>query len=479
MYHLNGIRCLRIAVMSITTVCGLLVTGCVGETSFPIRSTDLVPVRLDRTHPDNPLSLRQWLEAVHPKLQHLIPSGKPPALLTADLSDGRGEPVDVYKHFLLERHNLRSFFKNYYGLLHSVHTTGSSFKGEPPPPDWPGFKDVWIPVNEKLELSGRLGFAEKAGRIPKADCLVILPGIFGHNGIKRTHDLSIALREHGFHVLALELRGHGQTDIRHPGVFYEFGVGETGDLMAVSEWLEELPEVNRTGIIGFCWGANHSLLAAWYDGCSADDPSISPALRPHLRPRTGKRHYRAGVIAFSSVLRYEELIDDLDVENSFWFDPVLAGMQATVRIRMKYKKHEQPCSALRKLIEYEFTRMGYDFDHLRPHIFRFMRWLPYHGKPGGDKLESVRIPALIVHSANDPMADAQDLSDLISTVDNPNVAGLLLPRGGHIGLPSYARSYYFSLIANFFDPVHGAAAMAEAGATATTPTLKSAEAPGR
>ena len=431
-------------------------------------------MRLDQAQSDHPLTVRRWLEAAHAELKHLIPAGKPPALLTADLSDDRGEPVEVYKHFLLERHNLRSFFKNYYGLLHSAHTIGSTFMGEAPPPDWPGFKDVWIPVNEKLELSGRLGFAEKDGKILKANCLVILPGVFGHNGIKRTQDLSIALRAHGFHVLAVELRGQGQTDIRQPEVYYEFGVGETGDLMAVSEWLEALPEVNQTGIIGFCWGANHGLLAAWYDGCSADHPSISPALRPHLRPRTPKRHYRAGVIAFSSVLRYEELIDDLDVENSFWFDPVLAGMQATVRDRMKYKKHEQPCSALRKLIEYEFTRAGYDFDRMRPSIFRFMRFLPYHGKPGSDKLESVRIPALIVHNANDPMADAQDLADLISTVDNPNVAGLLLPRGGHIGLPSYARSYYFSLIANFFDPVVGAAAMA--GAAATTPTLKSAEA---
>ena len=41
---------------------------------------------------------------------------------------------------------------------------------------------------------------------------------------------------------------------------------------------------------------------------------------------------------------------------------------------------------------------------------------------------------------------------------NERVAGIILPGGGHVGFAAYAKEYYYSLIANFFDPVTGAGA---------------------
>ena len=64
----------------------------------------------------------------------------------------------------------------------------------------------------------------------------------------------------------------------------------------------------------------------------------------------------------------------------------------------------------------------------------------------------------MVTAVNDPFLSARDLPDLVATVDNPLVAGLLLRGGGHIGFGPYNPRYFYSLIMSFFDPEAGAAA---------------------
>jgi dienelactone hydrolase len=48
-------------------------------------------------------------------------------------------------------------------------------------------------------------------------------------------------------------------------MYHSFGVLKTDDLMQLSDWLERLPYVRRTGLVSYCWTANIGLLAAWYD----------------------------------------------------------------------------------------------------------------------------------------------------------------------------------------------------------------------
>ena len=98
-----------------------------------------------------------------------------------------------------------------------------------------------------------------------------------------------------------------------------------------------------------------------------------------------------------------------------------------------------------------------------------LRLLEHRGKPAGDKLESARMPVLLVHGANDPLAPSQDVADLMATVDNPRVAATILPSGGHVGFNAYAPEYYFSLIVSFFDPATGAAAPARQTARYAAP----------
>ena len=420
--------------------------GSFSEQSFPLTPSDIVrlPARGDQ-------STRDWLAAAHRSLKHLLPAGAKDALLTADLIEGPGKAVDVFEHFGLERSRLGSLRSNWEGIAHTAQAAGAGREGAGEADAWPGFEDVWIPGHDELPLAGRLRWtAEPGSSAPvEADAIVILPGLLGDNRVLRTRDLATGLTAMGFHVLALELRGHGMTDRRTPEASYSFSSLETVDLLAVSRWLRSQPHVRRTGLIGFCWGANHALNTAWYDGCGGNHPGVEPRIRPHLGTLPEEQHFKAGILAFSPVLRFEELLDKLDVQRSRFREPVLAGLQASVRERMTRKGYPDPSGSLRRLIACELNRSKLASPEVEKDAYRFVRMLPYRDLSDDEKLNSAQVRTLIVHAANDPLAEAQDLADLFAKTGNPQVAGLILPGGGHIGFAAYAKNYYYNLIVNF------------------------------
>ena len=433
----------------------LLMSGCMfSERSYPYDSRTRVVIAGPAQPVPGRLTGRQWLAAASPQLAPLLPPHRKSALLTEELVTREGRPADVVAHFGIKTDRLESIFVNFMGLTYSAQAimARSPLK---PAPSWDGFEDVWVPVREDLQLAGRLGWARGVdGRVTDADCIVILPGIRGDNNIVRVRDLALALRQNGFHVLTVELCGTGTTDRRYPKYEHTWGIFETDDLLAVADWLQAKPHVRRTGLIGYSWGANNALLAAWAEA-RTDDKDIPPRLRKVLRPPpAGPRRYQAGVLAFSPILRFEELMDKLEVEQPAWQHPALAGLQTTVRDRMVEKHYPNPCGSVRELIKY----MGIGYDGEVPDGLEYVRLLPYKGLPAHDRLGAARMPVLIVHAADDMIAPAQDLADMLATVSNPNVAAILLPSGGHIGFGPYASAWYYNLILNYFDPAVGAAA---------------------
>ncbi|MFO0837417.1 MAG: alpha/beta fold hydrolase [Phycisphaerae bacterium] len=377
-----------------------------------------------------------------------------------------GSAIDVGASFDRPPNRQHSLLWNLSGIQDSAQASGVGTAIDAPAPSWVGFEDVWIPVAPGLEISARLGVATDRDTPRTADCVVILPGLLGDNSVLRTRDVAAALHHAGLHVLAVELRGHGQTEARYPNFAYNFGVLETGDLLAVDQWLRAKPFVRRTGLIGFCWSANLALLTAWEDGRADDDPIITPRLRPFLRPRDGARHYEAGVIAFSPVLKFEEIVEQVETDRSMLLDPVLDSLQDTVVQRMRRRAYPRPDGNLRRLIELEFARSPLSYDDAVADGFQYLRLTDHRGKPAGDKLRRVRCPTLIVHAANDPLAAPQAVADLIASLPNRNVAALMLPGGGHVGFAPYARSFFYGLILAYFDPVTGAGRIANSEALA-------------
>jgi pimeloyl-ACP methyl ester carboxylesterase len=455
--------------------------GCLSEQSFPMRTGDLVPMSMDRPS-GAPLAARDWLARVGPKLNQLLPRGTKPPLLTEELTQD-GRPVDVMAHFSRDPRRLQKLIGNFSGIVHTAQCVGAGFNpGEGTP--WPGFEEVWIPIREDLSLCGWLAMAREGGRsgapVLDSNCIVLLPGLLGNHEINRTRDLARALLDNGHHVLSIELRGHGKTDLRYPDIGYNFGVTEVQDLLLVSEWLEARPHIKGTGLVGFCWGANTAMIAAWFDGRSADDPNLSPRLREILGPPRSGRHFSAGVIAFSPTLRYEEVLEVLKTPRSMTKEPMYAGLQDMVLGRAQHKAYANPTGDLRWLIDREYERSVLSYPNAVEEGLTFLRWMPFQApqgddnqasevpahddpahegrariKPAHDKASSIRIPTLIVVAANDPLVGGQDLADFIAGVRNPGVAALLTPGGGHVGFAAWNRRYYFNLILSFFDTRHG------------------------
>ncbi len=434
----------------------LLVPGCIfSERSYPYDPRTRVVIDPPAPAAPGRLTARQWLVQASPQLGRLLPAHPKTALLTDQLVTPQGQPADVVAHFEIKTDRLESIFVNFLGLAYSAQAIMR--RGPPTPaPPWEGFEDVWIPIREDLQLAGRLGWARDAqGRVTDADCIVIIPGIRGDNNILRVRDLALALRQSGFHVLNLELRGIGSTDRRFPKYEYTWGILETDDLLIVADWVQGKPHVRRTGLVGYSWGANQAILAAWAEGRTDDDEGVPPRLRKFLTPPPrGPRRFHAGVLAFSPIVRFEELMDKLEVERPAWLHPALAGVQTTVRDRMIEKHYPHPCGSVRELIKH----MGIVYDGEVADGLEYVRLLPYKGLPAHDRLNGVRMPLLIVHAADDMVAPAQDLADLMATVHNPDVAAILLPSGGHIGFGPYASAWYYNLILNYFDPSVGVAA---------------------
>lgn len=474
---------LRRALAVIPAVLLFSLTGCFSERSFPgapksqsARRVEVSPQSASHVGPsaespghqttNAPAAsqtecTRNWAADTNALLASKLPAGDIPPMLTADLVRGADEPADVFAHFHRDPRQLRSVFYNLTGLQHTAQATSSVLSIENAPPPWPGFEDIWIPILPGVELSGRIGFAERDGQRIDADCIVMLPGLLGDNGGQRTIDVAQFLRNSGFHVLALEMRGHGQSERRHPDVRYTFGIQETSDLMRVSDWLQTQPHVRRTGLLGYCWGASIVLLAAWYDGASPDDPVIAAALGSLAAPRD-RRRFEAGIMACSPVLRYEEIIQELHTPHTKLSDPVLSAVQETVRERMERKGCASPSGDLLQLIHCELLNSPLNYNGEFAPGRDFLRILPETGLASRPKLQDARMPVIIVHGSNDPLCSAQDVADLVCQTSNTNVAAIVLSGGGHCGFAPYARDYFYSLLFDFFDPVHGAARLAPA-----------------
>ncbi|MBI4581967.1 MAG: alpha/beta fold hydrolase [Planctomycetes bacterium] len=447
--------------------------GCVfDERAVPMKPGYFAAVTMSDASANHPTNLgyaggyaeastREWLGVAQPQLEHLLPPRGRLVMLTDQMTGEQGRPRDVYAWFGRSPSTLNKLTKNWNGMVHTGQAVSRAEAIDQPAPPWPGFEPLWIPVAPDVRLHGRLALVRGADGTPApGDCVVLIPGFLGDSAILRTRDLAAALYGHGFHVLALELRGHGQVEHYYPDLYYNFGVLETQDLLRVSEWLQDThPCIRNTGMIGFCWGANHVMLAAWFDGRSPDDPSITPVVARFLDPPSGRRHYTLGVMAFSPVLRWEELMDETDLpHDDMWQNPPMFFFQKVIAARMARKGYPEVSGSLRRLIAYDFasSRLGPSFPVRE--AYHCLRFLPYRGQPDGDKLEFARVPVLMITAVNDPFLSAQDLADLTARTDNPLVASMIMRGGGHIGFAPYNPPYFYSLILNFFDRNHGAAA---------------------
>jgi len=445
----HTLRCLLLIVLL------AFLPGCLSERSFPPHFDRLV-----RVANNDHLSTRAWAGRLHLAAAPLLPPGRDEALTTDQLS-ANGGPTDVWKRFNLHPGDLDNFFLNLRGIEQSAQCT-SPATGQPAErPAWPGFHDVRVPVSGNAVLCGRLGIPDEPREIP-GSFVIITHGLFGSLDGAVVMNHVQTLRRAGHHVLAIEMRGHGQTDGAHPEYAITFGPAEASDLLAAARWLRQAHHATRVGLVSFSFFGVESLLTAWLDGTAPVAELSGCPLGSLLPAHQAEPSFNGGMFLVSSPVDIFDVATRFDPHYGLFQAPVKATFQEHVSDRIDFYRRVEsyrlaPGYSMWDLARCEFFHSDADalypsFDAARADLEKFLDLSRDNWKTGAARMENIRVPVLVLNSANDPLATAQGVANLFSRQHNPNIGVILLKEGGHIGFPAYSADYYYSLMTNFFDP---------------------------
>lgn len=136
------------------------------------------------------------------------------------------------------------------------------------------YEDVHFPARDGLRLSGWFIPAEPEVRGKKATVVLIHGWPWNRLGAASDHpltqliskeevnllQLAHTIHQAGYHLLAFDLRNHGQSAAAPP---VTFGWQEAKDLLGALDYLANRPEVdpNCIGVVGFSMGANTILFS--------------------------------------------------------------------------------------------------------------------------------------------------------------------------------------------------------------------------
>ena len=400
------------------------------------------------------LAARQWTAAVHSSSAVGLPAGAREALVSDTLQDEHGQPVDVFRKFTLEPAKLDTLYGNLRGIMHTARVT-SPPPGNTPSPPWEGFEEVEVPLSDGLKPHARLGAPRPADEIP-GSYVVITHGMFGSlEGVSMENHVQ-ALRRAGHHVLAIELRGHGQTNERNRTIPITFGLRETSDLLSAARWLKREHHAKRVGLVSFSMTGFESLLAAWLDAAPLDPrdagrPILRIAQKPNAEPS-----FNGGMFIVSTPVAFQTLSPVFAKRWKKLMNPVKATFQHQAEARLR-EFGDPPAWNLWDFVTAELRRDGwtraYPSDaEMRSDMEWYLDMREDNWSAGVRRMEAVRTPVLVLSAANDPLATAQDVAKLFSRVNNPNIGVILLNRGGHMGFSALSAAYYYSLMTAFFDP---------------------------
>ncbi len=428
----------------------------------------MVPGRLVRVSPSQVekggrrLETREWVTLVHVAASGRLPEQDRDALTTDDLavSHAGAEPgvVNVWQRMGMDQASVDSLWGNLRGIEETAQVAS-------PPPEvksghivrgpWVGFQDVQVPVGNGVVLFGRLGVPEKGDEIP-GSFVIITHGLFGTlDGLDMENHVQ-ALRRAGHHVLALEMRGHGETNCCHPEYIISFGIYESSDLLAAARWLKAEHGAARVGLVSFSLTGYESLLAAWLDGNSRVTGLAQVPVLAGLPGWKEEPAFNAGMFIVSAPVGVVDLADRFDARANMLDAPCKATFQDHVAARLA-SYHEAPAYSMWALAKSEFVRGGFgknstDFEKARDAFMGFIDLSRDQWRVGAQRMENIRVPVLVLSAANDPLGTAQGVAELFGRVHNPNVGVILLKEGGHMGFSALSADYYYSVMLNFFDP---------------------------
>ncbi len=281
--------------------------------------------------------------------------------------------------------------------------------------DYPAFQPVELPIGDDVVLTGR-----RSTGAPGAPIVMVVHGMFDSHTARYVVELSEGLRRWGFHVLALDMRGHGQR--LGVGPPPSMGLYEGRDLLAAAKMLTRQESVS-VGILGLSYGGQCAVRAA-HEATLAGEEEV----------------LRGGVLSVGAPLNTTRAVGHLDDPSelprgsSFLQRRIAGQISAVVRRQLRLRGRQQSSNptASESFAGYIREVVLPAYPDTPPLVGSFLGEAR-STQPG--VLDKLAVPTLLVHSADDPLVSISHLDDATELArDNPLVGTLRLSGGGHCGL---------------------------------------------
>lgn len=280
------------------------------------------------------------------------------------------------------------------------------------------FEPVMLESQDGTPLYGMLAMQQGESRLP---ALVFVHGLFGSKN--SFNMLTLATRAYydwGFHVLALDLRNHGDS-ARFSEAPTSWGFRESDDILAAAEYLDSLEWVSTVGVCGGSMGASSSLLAAGRS--RLDGPLAGGVLSIN------------GYADADRITRYISTREPGSVEsflNWLFFCGMLAAKTLLCGPRL--------LGSIR-----EYTRQ------VASQYYEITEEELYKKASPVNSIGDIEVPCLILHSLDDNVVPVAEADDLVAAAkDNPMVGSLIVPRGGH-GMYQFTNPrWFYESVRTFF-----------------------------
>jgi pimeloyl-ACP methyl ester carboxylesterase len=274
------------------------------------------------------------------------------------------------------------------------------------------FEKVRFPSLDGVELVGWFGRSKQPGPRPG---LILLPGLFTSKDNNRIRARSVRiLRDWGFHILTLDLRGIGESQ----RVRSTPGTKEADDIVAAVRWFEKTVDAAPIHLYAESLAASAALVAVGREGkagrplCSGRVLSVSPYADP--RP---------------ILERFSGRID--------WSDFSLAGPKALFKIILRMTGTGES--------EFDDYVANAATDYRIPlaDLLRESTALEF--------IEHVRTPTAIIHSHDDGMVPVDHATTLLGRANgNHAVRAVILPWGNHCLYEMAEPDWYWEALRVFF-----------------------------
>jgi len=243
--------------------------------------------------------------------------------------------------------------------------------------------------------------------------LLALHGLEGSSSVHYMQGLAAGAWERGWNAVLLNQRNCGGTEHLSPGLYHS---GLTDDPRAVIRELVRADGLRRFGVAGYSLGGNLAIKLAGELELSPDLPigavaAVSPTIDLDVCVRAIER--RVNVAYHWNFVR-------------------------NLRARMRRKSAHWPGAFDLSRLDSVWTIRRFDDVYTAP-FHGFGNALNYYRLASAIRVvESIRIPTLIVAAEDDPFVPPEQFRDP-AVRNNPYIATVIEPHGGHCGFIAEAR----------------------------------------